>query len=81
MLTDVNLTIHSGEFVAIAGSSGSGKTTLLNLIPRYFDVTGGQLLVDNIDVRNVQLGSLRETIGLVRQESYLFDGTVRENLL
>ena len=81
ILTDINLTIHPGEFVAIAGSSGSGKTTLLNLIPRYFDVTGGQLLVDDIDVRNVQLGSLRETIGLVGQESYLFDGTVRENLL
>ncbi|CAN5156804.1 ABC transporter ATP-binding protein [soil metagenome] len=80
VLHDVSFRIEPGEFVAVAGGSGSGKTTLLNLIPRYFDVTAGTLRVDGADVRTLQLASLRGPVGLVGQESYLFDGTVRENL-
>ena len=81
VLTDVSFEVEPGEFVAIAGSSGSGKTTVLNLIPRYYEATSGGVLVDNIDVRALQLHSLRQAIALVGQESYLFDGTIRDNLL
>lgn len=80
ILHEVSLSVASGEFVAIAGGSGSGKTTLLNLIPRFYDVTGGRLLVDGLDVRSLRLDSLRSAIGMVGQDSYLFDGTVLENL-
>lgn len=80
ILRGVSVRIAPGEFVAIAGGSGSGKTTLLHLIPRFYDVTGGQLTVDGHDVREVTLRSLRARIGMVGQESYLFDGSVMENL-
>lgn len=80
VLKAVSFQIEPGAFVAVAGSSGSGKTTLLNLIPRFYDVTGGAILLDGRDVRDLTLRSLRRAIGLVGQESYLFDGTVLENL-
>ncbi|MBU3805585.1 MAG: ABC transporter ATP-binding protein/permease [Candidatus Fournierella pullistercoris] len=80
VLKDVNLTIRAGEKVALVGPSGGGKTTLCNLIPRFYDVTEGKILVDGQDVRSVTLKSLRSAIGVVQQDVYLFSGTVYENI-
>ena len=80
VLRHVNLKIHPGENVALVGPSGGGKTTLCNLIPRFYDVTGGKILIDGQDVRSVTLRSLREAIGVVQQDVYLFSGTVAENI-
>ena len=80
VLHHVNLTIRPGESLALVGPSGGGKTTLCNLIPRFYDVTGGAVLVDGQDVRDVQLHSLRQAIGVVQQDVYLFSGTVAQNI-
>jgi ATP-binding cassette subfamily B protein len=80
VLHDLTLDIRPGENLAIVGSSGGGKTTLCNLIPRFYDITGGQILIDGQDIRKVTLKSLRGSIGMVQQEVYLFSGTVRENI-
>lgn len=78
---NLNLTVHPGEKLAIIGPSGGGKTTLCNLIPRFYDVTSGQILIDGTDIKRFTLKSLRENIGIVQQEVYLFSGTVMENIL
>lgn len=80
VLTDINLNIRPGEKVALVGPSGGGKTTLCNLIPRFYDPTEGQILIDGQDIRNVTLESLRSTVGVVQQDVYLFSGTVFENI-
>ena len=80
VLRHVDLTIHPGESLALVGPSGGGKTTLCNLIPRFYDVTSGQILIDGQDVRKVTLKSLRQAIGVVQQDVYLFSGTVAENI-
>ena len=80
VLHDVNLEVRRGEVVAIVGSSGSGKSTLVHLIPRFFDVSQGRLLIDGNDVRDVTLASLREQVGIVTQETVLFNNTVRNNV-
>jgi subfamily B ATP-binding cassette protein MsbA len=80
VLHDINLEAHRGEIVAIVGSSGSGKSTLVHLIPRFFDATHGRLLIDGQDVRDVTLASLREQVGIVTQETVLFNDTVRNNI-
>jgi subfamily B ATP-binding cassette protein MsbA len=80
VLHDINLEVRRGEVVAIVGSSGSGKSTLVHLIPRFFDATQGRLLVDGHDVRDVTLASLREQVGIVTQETVLFNDTVRNNI-
>ena len=80
VLHDINLEIRRGEVVAIVGSSGSGKSTLVHLIPRFFDATEGRLLIDGHDVRDVTLASLREQVGIVTQETVLFNDTVRNNI-
>lgn len=77
----LNLEIKPGEKVAIVGPSGGGKTTLCNLIPRFYDVSDGQILLDGKDVRSYTLKSLRQNIGMVQQDVYLFSGTVMENIL
>ena len=81
ILKDISFTLHSGDCIAIVGPSGSGKSTIVNLIPRLWDVTGGSVSFDGTDVRDLTLHSLREEIGVVTQETYLFNGTIRENLL
>ena len=81
VLRDVSLTIGAGETLALVGPSGSGKTTLTGLIPRLWDVTGGAIRVDGVDVRGVTVASLRGQVGLVAQEATLFGGTLRENIL
>jgi subfamily B ATP-binding cassette protein MsbA len=80
VLTGIDLTVTQGERVAIVGSSGVGKSTLVALIPRFYEVESGQVMVDGVDVRDLSLQGLREHIGIVPQEPMLFAGTVRENL-
>jgi len=80
VLHDINLEVRRGEVLAVVGSSGAGKSTLVHLIPRFFDVTGGRLLIDGYDVRDVTLSSLRSQIGIVTQETVLFNDTVRNNI-
>ena len=81
VLKDIDLTIQPGKFVAIVGGTGVGKSSLVNLIPRFYDPTGGQVLLDGVDVKDYPLDELRERIGMVLQNNVLFTGTVRENLL
>ncbi|MBZ5572730.1 MAG: ABC transporter ATP-binding protein/permease [Acidobacteriia bacterium] len=80
ILHDINLEVRAGEVLAVVGSSGAGKTTLVHLIPRFFDVSSGRLLIDGCDVRNVTLASLRSQIGVVSQDTVLFNDTVRNNI-
>ena len=80
VLRHVNLTIRPGESLALVGPSGGGKTTLCNLIPRFYDVTGGKILIDGQDIAHVTLDSLRRAVGVVQQDVYLFSGTVAENI-
>ena len=81
LLTDIDFTVPAGKMYAIVGPSGSGKSTVVNLIPRLYDVQGGRVTVGGVDVRDMDLKYLRSNIGMVTQESYLFNGTIRENLL
>ena len=80
ILNHINLNIGSGESFALVGPSGGGKTTICNLIPRFYEITEGSIKIDGTDIRNVTLKSLRENIGVVQQDVYLFSGTVRENI-
>jgi subfamily B ATP-binding cassette protein MsbA len=80
ILKGVSFTVARGQVVALVGRSGAGKTTMMNLVPRFFDVTGGGILIDGVDVRNVTLTSLRAQIGIVTQETILFDDTVSSNI-
>lgn len=80
VLQDLNVTFRPGQTSAVIGSTGAGKTTLVNLIPRFFDVTSGAVLVDGLDVRHQELDALRSRMGLVPQRAYLFSGTIADNL-
>lgn len=80
VLHEITLEVNAGEVLAVVGSSGAGKSTLVHLIPRFFDVTGGRILIDGNDVRDVTLASLRSQIGIVTQETVLFNDTVRNNI-
>ena len=81
ILKDVSFTLNAGDCIAIVGPSGSGKSTMINLIPRLYDSTGGTVLFDGMDVKTLDLRWLRKNIGIVTQDTYLFNGTIRENLL
>ncbi|MCD6166139.1 hypothetical protein B5M50_02550 [candidate division KSB1 bacterium 4484_219] len=80
ILKNINLDVHPGQLIALVGHTGSGKTTIVNLIPRFYDPILGSVLVDGYDIRKVQLNSLRQQIGIVLQESVLFDGTIADNI-
>jgi ATP-binding cassette subfamily B protein len=80
VLNGVNIAIDAGKTVALVGPSGGGKTTLCSLLPRFYDVSGGAVLIDGKDVRDVTLKSLRDAIGIVQQDVYMFAGTVRDNI-
>ena len=80
VLSRINLNVHAGDSVALVGPSGGGKTTLCSLIPRFYDVTGGRILIDGTDIRDVTLHSLRNRIGVVQQDVYLFSGSVYDNI-
>lgn len=81
ILKGINFKLEKGKAIAIVGTSGSGKSTITNLIPRLYDVDSGQVLFDQVDVRDWDLESLRDHIGIVTQDTYLFNGTIRDNLL
>ena len=81
ILKDINLNINKGDTVAFVGMSGGGKSTLINLIPRFYDVSEGEILIDDHNVKDFLTGSLRNQIGLVQQDNILFSDTVRENIL
>ena len=80
VLEDVNLVAEPGQTVAILGATGAGKSTLINLLPRFYDASSGQVLIDGVDIRQVRNDSLLAAIGIVPQESLLFSGTVRDNI-
>jgi len=80
VLQDINLTVRAGEAIAIVGQSGGGKTTLVNLIPRFYDVTGGSILIDGRDIRDVSIESLRSLTAIVTQQTFLFNDTVQGNI-
>jgi ABC-type multidrug transport system fused ATPase/permease subunit len=80
VLEDVNLDVPAGKTIALIGHTGSGKTTLTSLVPRFYDVSTGRVLVDGVDVRDVKLGSLRRGIGVISQDPFLFSATARENI-
>lgn len=81
VLQDINIKIKKGETIALVGNSGGGKSTFVSLLPRFYDVTSGQIMIDGKDVRSYSLKSLRENIAVVFQDNFLFDGTIRENIL
>jgi ABC-type multidrug transport system fused ATPase/permease subunit len=80
ILKDVSFSVRTGQAVAIVGLSGAGKTTLVNLVPRFYDVSGGSILIDGVDIRDVTLASLRSQIGIVTQDTVLFDDTITHNI-
>ena len=80
VLKNLSLSIHAGENMALVGPSGSGKTTFCSLLPRFYELTGGKILIDGNDITDIKLTSLREKIGIVQQNIYLFSGTVRDNI-
>lgn len=81
VLSNLNLSIDAGKTVALVGPSGAGKTTLCHLIPRFYEIKEGQILLDNKDIRDIKIKSLRKNIGLVQQDVFLFTGTIKENIL
>ena len=81
ILKNINLTVEQGQIIALVGNSGGGKTTLVSLLPRFYDPTQGAILVDGMDIRDFSLKSLRQNIGVVFQDNFLFAGTIRENIM
>ena len=81
VLTDLNFVARPGQTIAVVGPSGAGKTTIANLLPRFYDVTGGAICIDGVDIRDVTVGSLRDNIGLVPQDTLLFNTIIKENVL
>lgn len=77
---NLSFEIKDGEYVALVGASGTGKSTLCNLIPRFYDVTSGEILIDNIPIKNIKLKDLRKNIGFVQQDTFLFSGTIMDNI-
>ena len=81
VLKDLNLTVHKNESLAIVGNSGGGKSTLVNLIPRFYDIKSGSIKIDDVDIREYTISSLRKNISMVFQDNFLYSGTVRENIM
>lgn len=81
MLSNINLTIEKGKTVGIVGPSGAGKSTLCHLIPRFYEIDDGRIMIDGTDIRDIRLKSLRANIGLVQQDVFLFTGTIKDNIL
>ncbi len=81
VLSNLNLSIDAGKTVALVGPSGAGKTTLCHLIPRFYEIEDGEILLDNIDIRDIKIKDLRKKIGLVQQDVFLFTGTIRDNII
>ena len=80
LMEDMNIDVHPGQMIAIVGPTGAGKTTLVNLLMRFYEVNGGRILVDGVDITEIKRGNLRRTFGMVLQDTWLFNGTIRENI-
>ena len=80
VLSDVDIDATPGKVIALLGPTGSGKSTVVNLIPRFYDVTNGKITIDDVDLRDATIDSLRKNIGIVQQDVFLFIGTIRENI-
>lgn len=80
LMHDVNITVKSGQKVAIVGPTGAGKTTLINLLMRFYDVDGGSILVDGVDTKEMTRHELRDRFGMVLQDAWLFEGSIRDNI-
>ena len=80
VLKDINLDVEPGEYIALVGPSGVGKTTICSLLPRFYEVSGGDIFIDNQSIQDVTLASLRDNIGIVQQDVYLFSGTIMDNI-
>lgn len=80
VLKDINLTVEPGEYIALVGSSGAGKTTICSLLPRFYEVSDGDILIDGHNIKDIKLSSLRQNIGIVQQDVYLFTGTILDNI-
>src|SRR5581483_436165 len=80
LIEDMNIDVRPGQMIAIVGPTGAGKTTLVNLLMRFYDVNGGRILVDGMDVTQLTRGSLRRAFGMVLQDTWLFSGTIRDNI-
>lgn len=80
VLRDISFHVNAGETIALVGSTGAGKSSILSILPRFYDVVGGQILLDGVDIRDIQLRSVRRQVALVLQETFIFDGTIRENI-
>lgn len=80
ILHELSFKINKGEKIALVGHSGGGKSTIINLIPRFYDVTSGEILIDGINIKNYGINSLRNNISIVLQDNFIFTGTIRENL-
>ena len=81
VLKNINLEVKQGETITLVGNSGGGKTTIVNLLPRFYDVKNGNILIDGIDIRDYTLESLRKNIAVVFQDNFLFSGTIKDNIL
>lgn len=81
VLKGINLTVHVGETIALVGNSGGGKTTFVNLLPRFYEVSSGSISIDDVDIRDIDLSSLRDNISIVFQDNFLFAGTIKENIV
>jgi ATP-binding cassette subfamily B protein len=79
-LDDVSFSVKPGDLVALLGGSGSGKSTIANLLPRFYDVTGGRILIDDTDIRDMTIASLRQNVGIAQQDIFLFSGTIKDNV-
>jgi len=80
LMHDLNINVQSGQTVAIVGPTGAGKTTLVNLLMRFYEISGGRILIDGLDIRDIKRGALRSIFGMVLQETWLFKGTIRDNI-
>ncbi|MCU6396696.1 ATP-binding cassette domain-containing protein, partial [Enterobacter quasiroggenkampii] len=80
VLKNINLNAKPGESIALVGPTGSGKTTVINLLTRFYDINSGEIKIDGLDIKNYTIDSLRENIGVVLQDSFLFSGTIKDNI-
>jgi len=80
LIEDMNIDVHAGQTIAIVGPTGAGKTTLVNLLMRFYDVNSGKITVDGVDIRDMKRGNLRSIFGMVLQDTWLFNGTIRDNI-
>src|SRR6202040_2292842 len=80
LMEDMNIDVKPGQMIAIVGPTGAGKTTLVNLLMRFYEVNSGRILVDGVDITDIKRGNLRRTFGMVLQDTWLFNGTIRDNI-